>query len=243
MDVLILSDIHGNIAALHAVLNHAESKYDIQACVILGDIIDYGMHSNEVADTLKHLKYPVLCNICGNHEYAILHNNYRNFSTDRGRECAQYTERILNVSTKAYIKNEMDGRGMCSFICSQKKCLAVHGSLEDPYWQSIRPDVSPGIEYETYDYVLSGHSHIPHFFERYYKAADAKKRNKKKVIFLNPGSVGQPRNLNNMAQYAVIDFASERIAFEKIDYDICYEQNAIKGHVDDFYSERLEMGI
>ena len=52
---------------------------------------------------------------------------------------------------------------------------------------------------------------------------------KEKVIFINPGSVGQPRNLNPMAQYAILDMETERVAFEKVKYNIEEEQKAIIG--------------
>ena len=48
MRLLILSDIHGNQTALRAVLEYMDSINKIDACVLLGDIVDYGMHSNEV---------------------------------------------------------------------------------------------------------------------------------------------------------------------------------------------------
>lgn len=238
-----MSDIHGNIMALNSVLNVARQNYDIQGCVILGDVIDYGMHSNEVADILGHLQYPVLCCISGNHEYAVLNKDYGRLSSDRGRRCAQYTESILSDKTRKYIKQNMAQQGMGIFEYRNKKCLAVHGSLEDSFWESIHANIAPGDAYKEFDYVFSGHSHIPHFFETYYETENISTRNKKKVIFINPGSVGQPRNLNNMAQFAVLDFDTEKVVFEKAAYDISYEQRAIKGCVDDFYSERLERGI
>lgn len=238
-----MSDIHGNIAALRAVLDAAESKYEIGSCILLGDVIDYGMHSNEVVDTLEHLRYPVLCSIWGNHEYAVVHKDDTSFSSDRGRACVRYTASILKQQAWMYIRDRMHGSGYAEFVYEGKKCLAVHGSMEDEYWKSIQAQVEVNDMYLPYDYVFSGHSHIPHFFEKYYKVNDEKRRNKKKVIFINPGSVGQPRNLNSMAQFAVVQMYSERIAFEKVVYDISYEQRAMKGRVDDFYSERLERGI
>lgn len=243
MDVLVMSDIHGNIAALRAVLDAAGSKYKIGACILLGDVIDYGMHPNEVVNALEHIEYPVLCNIWGNHEYAVINKDDTPFSSDRGRVCARYTERILKTQAWKYIRDRMHGRGYAEFEYEGKQCLAVHGSMEDEYWKSIQPHVEAESRYRPYDYVFSGHSHIPHFFEKYYKVDDERYRNKKKVIFINPGSVGQPRNLNSMAQFAVVQMCSEKIVFEKVIYDIRYEQRAIKGRVDEFYSERLERGI
>lgn len=249
MKLLILSDIHSNQNAFQAVLARAAQITDIKACILLGDLIDYGMHSNEVIQMVQNLPYPVLCNIRGNHEDAVIENEYNRFSSDRGRDCARYTRSILSRNSWDYICHEMEPWGMKEFDCGGKRCLAVHGSLEDIYWKSINPE-NICLEkdrtertYKDYDYVFSGHSHVPHFVEKYGACEDAKRRNKKKVIFINPGSVGQPRNLNNMAQFAVLDIETEQVIFEKVRYDIHAEQSAYHGQVDNFYRERLEWGV
>ena len=240
MKLLIMSDVHGNACALDAVIADLKNK-EIYACILLGDLIDYGMHSNEVIEKIKKLKYPALCNIYGNHEASIMNDEYKSFSSDRGRQCAQYTKSILNESSVAYIEG-MNSDGKYEFTVEGKKFLAVHGSLKDNFWKSI--NVSDDLSgYGDYDYVLSGHSHLPHFFEKYYPADNPDTRGKKKTIFINPGSVGQPRNINPMAQYAVLDTATEEIEFKKVRYDIEKEQLAYKGQVDEFYKTRLKHGV
>ncbi len=240
MNILIMSDIHGNLDALEKLLKQVE-RQEIQGCVLLGDLIDYGMHSNEVVERVRRLDYPILCNLWGNHEHAIWNEGYERFSTDRGRDCARYTRERLSDSTWQYMEN-MDSAGRKEFLCGGKRCLAVHGSEEDIYWGSIRPEQELS-EYCQYDYVFSGHSHHPHFFEKYYKVEDPKRRNKKKTIFVNPGSVGQPRNLNPMAQAVLLDLETEELRFVKAPYDIKKEQDAFDGQVDPFYRERLECGV
>lgn len=242
MKLLILSDIHGNQAALQAVLNYIDGLYQIDYCVLLGDVIDYGMHSNEVVQILRNMKYPLACNILGNHEQAILAQDYDMFSSERGRQCAQYTRSALNAQTWEYIRNTMEDSGWAEFMLEGKKFLAVHGSLADIYWKSIRPGLDL-TEYQMYDYVFSGHSHLPHFMEVFYEVDDPKRRNKKKTVFINPGSVGQPRNLNPMAQCVILDTETGKAVYEKVPYDIKKEQEAYKGQVDDFYRERLEAGV
>ena len=68
-------------------------------------------------------------------------------------------------------------------------------------------------------------------------------RNKKKIVFLNPGSVGQPRNHNIFAQYAIFDFVTEAVMLIIFYYDILEEQQAISSNIDEFYKKRLEVGI
>lgn len=242
MKVIILSDIHGNKSALLSVLKDLQRESEIQACFLLGDIIDYGMHSNEVIQILKTLPFPIIGNIWGNHEQAVMNDRYERFSSERGRRCAQYTKQNLNQDSIQYIGREMCREGKTEIEFSGKLCLAVHGSLEDEFWKSIEVD-DPLLEYQKYDYVFSGHSHIPHFIEKYYKTENERTRNRKKVIFINPGSVGQPRNLNNMAQYVILNMDSEEVTFRKVRYNIEKEQAAYGGQVDSFYKERLEVGI
>lgn len=239
--IAILSDIHGNREALLNVIASLENE-TIEGAALLGDLVDYGMHSNEVIEMIQGLKYPLLCNLRGNHEQAVIVESYDRFSSKRGSACAMYTHSVLNENTWNYIKNIQMPSGMSEFMIEEKKCLAVHGSLEDNYWKSIFPgENSP--EYEKYDYVFSGHSHLPHYFEVFYPADHPKMRNKKKTVFINPGSVGQPRNLNSMAQYCILDIHTGQIDMRKIPYDIEKEQASYHGQVDDFYRERLELGV
>ncbi len=242
MKVLILSDIHGNREAFRAVTADAVHRGDIESCILLGDLIDYGMHSNEVLQMVKALPYPILCNLCGNHEDAVLAVEYGMFSSERGRNSARHTKSMLNGESWEYMENEMNRDGLCEFECHGCKCLAVHGCLEEHYWKSIQPEgCLPG--YEKYDYVFSGHSHIPHCFEKYYEVNAPVYRNRKKTIFINPGSVGQPRNHNPMAQYAVLDTETEEIHLCKVKYDVGKEQLTFTDKVDAFYRERLALGI
>lgn len=242
MQILLLSDVHGNLQALQAVLEKVKKEYKIGGCVFLGDMIDYGMHSNEVIELLKSIEYPILCNIWGNHEHAVYNDVYDRFSSERGKQSAGHTKKILTQSAWEYIGKDMRRAGSFSFECEGKRCLAVHGSLEDEYWRSIQPEkISEA--YREYDYVFSGHSHLPHFVEKFYKSDNSETRNKKKVIFVNPGSAGQPRNLNNMAQFAVLWLQTEKVIFDKAVYDIRKEQESFTGEVDLFYRDRLERGI
>lgn len=242
MRLLILSDLHGNKQALQAVLARVDREYAVEGLLLLGDVIDYGMHSNEVIEILKGLPWLILANIRGNHEDAVLEERYERFSSERGRQCAQYTRGLLRDASWEYLRHAMSGSGRAVFECGGKSCLAVHGSLEDELWGTIAPE-SDLDAYREYDYVFSGHSHRPHCFERYYQVEDIAHRNRKKVLFLNPGSVGQPRNLNPCAQFAVFDTETEEAALLKVPYDIKNEQADYTDAVDSFYRDRLERGI
>ena len=74
--------------------------------------------------------------------------------------------------------------------------------MEDAYWKSISPENVRGV-YRDYDVVLSGHSHIPHAFSKLYEVNDLEYRNIHVVLFVNPGSVGQPRNHKSTSSICV----------------------------------------
>ena len=243
---LILSDIHGNVSALNSVL--ADCKNDsFSGIILLGDCIDYGMRSNEIIAMLQELskgawKNKVLINIWGNHEQLLVNKNLERLSSDRGREIAKYTADHMSDNAMAYIQKIMNQAGKEHFTVNGLKCLAVHGYLADCYWKSILPEDLKG-DYSEFDIVFSGHSHYSHCFTKFFPTDNAELRNKKAVIFINPGSVGQPRNQNPYAQYAVLSLPSKRVELRCVPYDVEFEQSLFPETVDAFYKTRLTKGI
>lgn len=241
MQILILSDIHGNVSALEAVLQDVQKRFCPDGVVLLGDNIDYGMRSNEVIERLQKIPYPILCNLWGNHEYAIMTQDYENFSSERGVQCAKRTRSTLTEESIKYL-DVLDGKeGKCEFTYAGRKFLAIHGNIQKPHWGGIKAgDVLEG--YEKYEYVLSGHTHYAHSFPMFYKSDSTEYRNKKRTVFINPGSVGQPRNHDPKAQYAVLDFDGG-VYLCGVEYDVKYEQNLFDTETDTFYKDRLALGV
>lgn len=240
--IAVLSDIHGNLPAVQEAV-HDMKKFDIDAIILLGDLIDYGMQSNEVIRYLQRIvPYPILCSIWGNHERAILLEDFTRFSSKRGEESARHTSKVLGKSEKEYLYNKLNQNGFQEFYLCEKKCLAIHGSLEDAFWKSISPENVHG-NYESYDIVFSGHSHYSHAFTKFYDSDDPGMRNKHAVLFINPGSVGQPRNHHPQAQYAILDAETLSVSMRSVSYDIKKAQSFFDGSVDDFYRDRLTNGI
>ena len=242
---LILSDIHGNISAFDSVLR--DCKDELAGVIILGDLIDYGMRSNEIISRIQDLtekewKNKILSNIWGNHERLAIEQDLSRLSSDRGRVMAQYTRSHLAENSFSYIQNVMNHTALEPFELQGLRCLAVHGSKMDPYWKAILPDDLHG-EYQDYDIVFSGHSHYSHCFTHFYPVEDEQLRNKKAVMFINPGSVGQPRNQNPCAQYAVLSLPSRQVELRAVPYDIVYEQSLYPDEIDIFYKNRLTRGV
>lgn len=238
----ILSDIHGNLQALKEV--HRDLKcFQIMGIILLGDLIDYGMESNEVVKYIQdELAYNIVCNLWGNHERSIMLSDFRKFSSKRGIDSAKRTALLLNESSRKYLSAEMIHEGILEFELDGIKCLGVHGSMEDHYWKSLLPENTHG-DYTPYDVVFSGHSHYSHMFTKFYEAANPEMRNKHAVIFINPGSVGQPRNHHPEAQYSIFDSDTLSVNMRSIPYDVKKAMALFGDDVDCFYRDRLKNGV
>jgi len=241
MKLLVLSDIHGNRAAFKTVLDYIKDVH-IDCVALLGDLIDYCPHSNEVVEMISNMTIPIVCNIYGNHENAIINNDFSRFSSSRGVECAKITKSILTRESENYLVSQMTNDGKNDFYVDGKHILAVHGTIDDIYWGKFNcsNDLSA---YADYEVVFMGHSHRPLYYEMYFNSDNQNTRFQKKTIFINPGSVGQPRNINPFSQFVVFDTCNENCEFVKLKYDYTEEQRDFSNNVDDFYKTRLQFGI
>lgn len=242
MKVIIFADIHANLTAFEAVLADIENRYTPDAFISLGDFIDYGMRSNEIIERMKQIKTPLLANLKGNHEKALIDGELSRFTSDRGRVMSTYTRDHLKQASIDYINNVME-EPRKEVVIDGKKVLMLHGDIADPYWGKLTPAKIQDEAYAEYDYVLSGHIHQPFKIETFFKADNPTMRNQKRTVFINPGSVGQPRNHNANAQYVYLDFESGETHFNSVPYDYEEEQKLFPDEIDKFYSERLKYGI
>lgn len=243
MKLLLLSDIHGNLSALKAVFEDIKSTECLDGIILSGDIVNYGMRPNEVISMLKSLSIPIMANVYGNHEKALLDGDTSHFSTERGKHLLEFTRKILNEESVAYIQENCNPTGHAEIKLDGKRILIIHGTLADPYWGKMTDLEMSNPEYSKYDYVIFGHSHIPNLTEKFYECDAPEYRNRHRTIFINPGSVGQPRNHNPRAQYAILDLYSESVNFNSVGYDVAAEQELYPDHLDQFYSIRLKNGI
>ena len=229
MKIAIISDIHANLGAFSAVLDDCFSNFNDIKFINLGDFVDYNMQPNEVIEELIKLEDKVLVNIKGNHEKALFDFGIEKFSSKRGVESNLFTRKILNETSWKYIKNTFDS--FLELEIENKKILCVHDSMTDIFWGKMTQEEMQKELYQKYDYVLSGHSHKPHF-EKINNA-----------IFINPSSVGQPRNSNPKAQYAILDLKKNEVDFRCVEYDIKAQQALFTDELDIYYKERLSKGI
>ncbi len=243
MRLVLLSDIHANVTALQAVLKDIECIGSFDAFVLLGDFVNYGPRPNEAIEIAKQLPKPQLVNLWGNHEYSIFGGSLDRFATDRGRAVLKYTNTILTEESRDYLDKCMNHQGMEEKESNGKRILFIHGNIDDPYWGKFGIDKMNDERYAKYNYVISGHSHVPHYVDHFFASDNAEYRNKKRTIFINPGSVGQPRNHNPYAQYGILDLKTGNYEHRCVWYDVEAEQKLFNDSVDSFYKTRLTLGI
>ena len=244
MRIALLADIHANVTALQAVLADIEQTGSADAFALLGDLVNYGPRPNEAIDIIRTLpRQKVLVNLWGNHEYSIFSGSLQRFATDRGRSVLQYTNSILTQESKDYLDKEMDHNGTCSKEIENNRFLFMHGSMDDPFWGKFGIEGINDERFAPFDYVVSAHSHVPHYVEYFFASDNQEYRNRKRTIFINPGSVGQPRNHNPYAQYGILDTETGSFEHRSVWYDIEKEQALFDERVDSFYKERLKKGI
>ena len=242
MRLILLSDIHANLTAFEAVLSDIQCIGEYDGFVNLGDLVNYGPRPNEVIERVKTLQKPIV-NIWGNHEYSIFGGSIDRFATDRGRAVLKYTNTILTEESRDYLDKCMNHQGMEVKEIDGKQILFMHGNLDDPYWGKFGIDKMNDERYAKYDYVISGHSHVPHYVEQFFANENAAYRNKKRTIFINPSSVGQPRNHNPYAQYGILDLKIGNYEHRCVWYDVEVELKHFSDSVDTFYKTRLTLGI
>ena len=156
MRYLVLSDIHGNLAALEAVLEDAPSGLPIWC---LGDIVGYGPNPNECIEVLQQHEH--VC-VVGNHDWAVMGKvDVEDFNPD-AKHSVEWTQDQLSEQSVAYLE-QLDLRQ------EHGAFTLVHGSPRDPIWEYLFRPGSARLSYDSLDtaHALVGHTHVPCKFVLY----------------------------------------------------------------------------
>lgn len=226
MRVLVISDIHSNDTALQAVLADA-GPVDETWC--LGDLIGYGPDPNQVLERLRAL--PRLRAIFGNHDAALLrHMELEAFNGD-ARTSLNWTASVLSAENYNFIRSlspmdEVDGT-----------VTLAHGSPRDPTWEYVLNTLAARLNFTHFrtPYCFVGHSHIQSMFELDEdedRVTSTPNRVSEPIpltrrCIINPGSVGQPRDRDPRAAYAIFDAGARTWEARRVDYDISIVQKRI----------------
>lgn len=227
MRVLIISDIHANLAAFETVLNDADGKWDYVWC--LGDVVGYGPDPNECCDLLKTL--PHLC-LAGNHDWAALGRlDIRTFNAD-ARKAVHWTQEALTPENIAYLD------ALPTTFVLGPYTLA-HGSPREPVWEYILDPLIAALNFPHFEtpYCLVGHTHTPVMYKLMSDKGDTDavqptyrvptQLNGHRLI-VNPGSVGQPRDSNPDAAYAFLEVEKRVFEYRRVPYPIKVTQDKMR---------------
>lgn len=243
MKTLIISDIHANLTALDAVLEAAEGQgYKDVWC--LGDLVGYGPDPNECVERVRQL--PNLVCLIGNHDHAALGKiPLERFNQD-ARATAAWTQDQLLESNKNYLLS------LPSRVEIEDFTLA-HASPRQPVWEYILDPQTAEANFEAFEttYCLVGHSHLPLVFVKQDNGRSPDMRSApweeplqmKPRMILNPGSVGQPRDMDPRAAYALLDREAKTWQAFRVRYDIDQvQQRMLKADLPERQVLRLASG-
>lgn len=208
MKIAVISDIHGNYEALLQVLGKAR-KERVEHLLVLGDIVGYYYHPDKILDLLSEWSFDI---IKGNHE-TILENLIADPSLSepiRLKYGSGHKDAISKLNKKQlnFLFGLPETR---SLKINNLSLLMCHGSpWSNDYY--IYPDCAPEIllkcDSDKHDFVLIGHSHY---------AFAVKNKNS---ILLNPGSVGQSRQMGGRASWAILNTINKSFQLLMTEYDV-----------------------
>jgi putative phosphoesterase len=220
MKIGLIADIHSNAVALEAVL---KNMGDVDAILCAGDIVGYGPYPNETIALLK--KCNVKC-VMGEHDRAAITGDTEWFNGVTA-DTLRWTIKHLTNDSLNFIKSlpdhiELDGMTVYHGNPGSMKDLIIE------YEPEKLCSVFSSVDHKVFTY---GHTHIPLIKE----CGDK--------IILNPGSVGQPRDGNNEASYAVWDTETRTFELRRVKYDLKQVQDKILAEgLPDLMAERLTYG-
>ncbi len=225
MRILVISDIHANLTALEAVIQDAGS-FDAVWC--LGDIVGYGPDPNQCIERVRSL--PNLTCLIGNHDAAALGQIDLDSFNHEARLSARWSRTVITEDNLQFLK------GLHDKVVIDQVTL-THGSPRNPVWEYLLNSYSAEINFSYFDTQLCfvGHTHLPivyyapngkaHIEWDIMQASKAIELHQRAI--LNPGSVGQPRDHDPRAAYAI--FFSDQNVWEprRVQYDIASVQERI----------------
>ncbi len=223
MRLAILSDIHANLVALDAVLAAVGSVDGIR---VLGDIVGYGPEPDGVVERLSGAG---ATGVLGNHDQVAVGRLGAELFNRDARRAIEWTRDRIAPPTRAWLAALPERLVEDTFTL-------VHGSPRDPTWEYILDErvASENLAAFATPHCLFGHTHLPAAF----RSTDAgmvggepadgdRVTLDSRRALLNPGSVGQPRDGNPAAGWALLDTDAATVTWRRTDYDIAATQRAM----------------
>jgi len=224
MKCAIIADIHSNLTAFEAVLDDMERRGGVDELWCLGDVVGYGPDPHGCIARLR--QYTHVC-VAGNHDRAAVGKiSTADFNPDAALAC-QWTAQQLSQKDIKYLEK-------LPLTIDKDNFKLVHGSPREPIWEYI---MSTGIARENFrffqsPYCLVGHTHVPLVFREEDGAcsfsrlvANVGLALGESRLIINPGGVGQPRDGDPRASYALYDSDTKMLRLYRVTYDIAAVQD------------------
>ncbi|HSH22109.1 MAG TPA: metallophosphoesterase family protein [Candidatus Caenarcaniphilales bacterium] len=216
MRIAVLSDIHGNLPALEAILE-AVAPYDM--VWQLGDVVGYGPQPDEV---VERLAAEAAVGVRGNHDSAALGDLPTDAFNDDARSAVEWTAERLAPTTRTWLAALPRRR-------QEEGFTLTHGSPRDPTWEYVVSSAVARANFPAFftEHCLVGHTHIPLVF----RDADGRveeieagdgcglELDARRTI-INPGSVGQPRDGDPRACAMLLDTEARTLEWRRVEYAI-----------------------
>jgi predicted phosphodiesterase len=235
----VVSDIHANLTALEAVL---DAMGQVDALWVCGDTVGYGPDPSDVLALLDGRKATI---VAGNHDRAVATGEDLELFNPPAAVAATMHQRWLSPAERDLLA------GLPRTLETGDVTLC-HGSLRDPLWEYVTNprSAAASLALAKTSHCCAGHTHIPSLFR-----AEAGREKVGRVrydspyplaprAFLNPGSVGQPRDGDPRAAYAVLDLAAATVTFHRSSYQVAETQRRIRERgLPGIFAERLAFGL
>lgn len=236
MTSAILSDIHGNLEALTAVLEYLE-KNSVDQIFCLGDIVGYGPSPNQCIELVR--KY-CTASVMGNHDYAVIGSGDTTHFNTYAKISTVWTREILTERNADYLKK-------LPFVNTHYNVTLVHATPHNPSnWDYILSHKEAVMQLNAFksQVCFIGHSHIPIIFTEESVTRDSSyilEENKKYII--NVGSVGQPRDGDVRTCFTIYNSEENTVEYIRLKYDIQKTYNKISdAGLPIYLAERLLKG-
>jgi diadenosine tetraphosphatase ApaH/serine/threonine PP2A family protein phosphatase len=224
MRIALLSDVHSNLPALDAVLAAAG---DVDAIWHLGDVVGYGPDPDGV---VARLRQRGATGVRGNHDAAACGGPEIDWFNPDARRAMEWTRTAISEDTRAWLASLPDR-------LQQDGCDLVHGSPREPLWEYV---TSLGVARDNLRLLeapigLHGHTHVPVAWVQDGDRIELVRGRPGRPLALegrralvNPGSVGQPRDGNPDASFAILDPEAGTVEWRRAGYDVAAVQAAMR---------------
>jgi predicted phosphodiesterase len=240
----ILGDIHSNLSALQAVLACFERER-VDRVISVGDVVGYGAAPRECIELVRSLDAIV---VKGNHDAACVGEIDIRYFNNYARDAVRWTQSVLDEDERSWLAS-------LPYTTDLVDCCVGHGTYHRPelfdYIQSTT-DADPSLDAMTLPVCFVGHTHVPVALMR---LKDDPLRTAYTVdteidvaesirVLVNVGSVGQPRDEEPRAAYAVYDSDEMRVWIRRTEYDIEREAQRIRAAgLPTVLADRLFLGV